>query len=136
MIEKGQLAGGAVEVDMNTIEDEKHGSDNDLVEHLKSPDFFEVKKFPIAAFAITKVASADGGNIGVTGNLTIKGITHEVTFPAKIEVKDGVVSANGKVTIDRAKWDVRYGSGKFFDNLADEAISDDIELDMKIVAKK
>ena len=44
MIEKGQLVGGAVEVDMNTVADEHHGSDNDLVEHLKSPDFFDVKK--------------------------------------------------------------------------------------------
>jgi hypothetical protein len=51
-------------------------------------------------------------------------------------VKDGIVNANGSVIIDRTKWDVRYRSGTFFDNLADEAISDDIELDMKIVAKK
>jgi hypothetical protein len=46
------------------------------------------------------------------------------------------VNANGKVTIDRTKWDIRYRSGKFFANLADEAISDDIEFEMKIVAKK
>jgi len=136
MIEKGQLVGGKVEVDMNTIADESHNSDNNLIEHLKSPDFFDVKKFPVAAFAITKVASGTGSTIEVTGNLTIKGITHEVTFPAKIEVKGEIVSANGKVIIDRTKWDVRYQSGKFYDNLADEAISDDIEFDMKIVAKK
>src|SRR5687767_2922133 len=58
MIEKGQLVGGAVEVDMNTVADEQHGSDNNLIEHLKSADFFEVKKFPTSAFAITKVAAA------------------------------------------------------------------------------
>src|SRR5258706_3760045 len=136
MIEKGKLVGGKVEVDMSTIADESHGYENNLVEHLKSPDFFDVKKFPIATFEITKVASGDGENIKVTGDLTIKGITHEVTFPAGIEVKGGVVSANGKVTIDLSQWDVRYGSGKFFVNLADEAISDSIEFDMKIVAKK
>jgi polyisoprenoid-binding protein YceI len=136
MVEKGQLAGGSVEVDMNTIADEFHRSNNNLINHLKSPDFFDVDKFPISAFTITRVTSSNNENISVTGNLTIKGITHEVTFPAKIEVKDGIVNANGSVIIDRTKWDVRYRSGTFFDNLADEAISDDIELDMKIVAKK
>jgi len=121
---------------MNTITDPVYGSDNNLIKHLKSPDFFDVEKFPIAAFAMTKVALANGENINVTGNLTIKGITHEITFPAKMEVKGGIVNANGKLTIDRAKWDVRYGSGKFFDNLANDAISDDIEFNIKIVAKK
>jgi polyisoprenoid-binding protein YceI len=136
MIEKSHLVGGAVEVDMNTIADKDRGNENDLVQHLKSPDFFDVKKFPVSIFVITKVAPTNSENVNITGNLTIKGITHAVTFPAKIEVKSGIVSANGKVIIDRTKWDVRYNSGKFYDNLADKAISDDIEFDMKIVAKK
>lgn len=136
MIENGQLMGGTVEVDMSTIEGDDHRSDNNLIDHLKDPDFFDVKKFPISTFAITKVALADGENINVTGNLTIKGIIHEVTFPAKMEVKNGIVKANGKLVIDRTLWDVRYNSGKFYDNLADKTISDDIEFDMKIVAKK
>lgn len=136
MIEKGRLVGGTVVVDMNTIADKDHGSENDLVNHLKDPDFFDVKKFPFSTFAITRVASANGGNIKVTGNLTIKGITHAVTFPAKMEVKGGIVNANGKMTIDRTKWNVLYQSGKFFSYLADKTISDSIEFDMKIVAKK
>jgi polyisoprenoid-binding protein YceI len=136
IIEKGQLVAGTVEIDMNTITDPVYGSDNNLINHLKSPDFFDVKKFPTSTFSITKVALANDESINITGNLTIKGITHEVTFPAKTEVKGGMVNASGKLTIDRARWDVRYGSGKFFDNLADETISDDIEFDMKIVAKK
>lgn len=136
IIEKGLLVGGSVEVDMNTIADEHRRSDNNLIEHLQSPDFFDVKKFPNATFAITKVAAGEGETIKITGNLTIKGITHEVTFPAKMEVKDGAVNASGKLSIDRTRWDVRYQSGKFFDNLADEAISDTIEFEMIIVAKK
>ncbi|MBA0883472.1 YceI family protein [Flavobacterium undicola] len=136
MIENGQLVGGTAEVDMNTIEDENHGRDNGLINHLKDPDFFDVKKFPISTIAITKVASINGENKKVTGNLTIKGITHPVTFPAKIEVKDGIVKMNAKLIIDRTKWDVRYNSGKFYDNLADETISDSIEFHIKIVAKK
>lgn len=136
MMDNGQLAGGTVEVDMNTIADIDHGSENDLVRHLKSPDFFEVEKFPFSAFTITLVTPATGEMINVTGNLTIKGITHAVTFPAKLEEKSGIVYANGQLTIDRTRWGVRYNSGKFFFNLGDEAISDDIEFDMKIVARK
>jgi len=136
MMDKGQLVGGIIDVDMNTIADEKKRSDNDLVEHLKSADFFDVGKFPTSRFAITKVTSASGGNVNITGILTIKGIMQTVTFPAKVEVKDGLITANGKVTIDRTQWDVRYKSGVFYANLADEAISDNIEFEMKIVAKK
>lgn len=136
MIDNGQLMGGTVEVAMNTIEDEDHDSDNGLIKHLKDPDFFDVKKFPFAAIAITKVASINAEDKEITGNLTIKGITHPVSFPAKIEVKDGVVKATAKLVIDRTKWGVRYGSGMFFDNLKNETISDDIEFNIKVVAKK
>lgn len=137
MMDNGQLLGGTVEVDMNTIADIDHGSNNDLVRHFKSPDFFDVEKFPYSAFAITGVVPAADEMINITGNLTIKGITHAVTFPAKIEVKAGIVNANGKVIIDRTRWNVRYNSGKkFFYNLTGEVISDDIEFDIKIVAKK
>jgi polyisoprenoid-binding protein YceI len=136
IIEKGELVGGRVEIDMNTIEYKDKENTNSPIHHLKSADFFHVYSFPISTFAITAVKSVSGENIEVTGNLTVKDITRAITFPAKMEVKGGVVNANGKVTIDRTQWDIRYKSGKFFDNLADEAISDDIELDMKIVAKK
>lgn len=136
MIENGQLMGGAAEVDMNTIEDENHASNSGLIKHLKDPDFFDVKKFPISTIVLAKAASINGENKKITANLTIKGITHPVTFPAKIEIKDGIVKMNGKLVIDRTKWDVRYKSGKFYENLADEAISDFIEFHIKIVAKK
>ena len=136
MIENSQLMGGTVEIEMNKIEGPDHLRDNNLINHLKGPDFFDVKKFPVSTIAITSVESIDGENKKVTGSLTIKGITHPVTFPAKMEVKDGIVRANGKVVIDRTQWDVRYNSGKFYDNLADKAISDSIEFQIKIVAKK
>jgi polyisoprenoid-binding protein YceI len=136
MIENGQLMGGTVEVDMNTIENKSHKSDNNFINHLKDPDFFDVKKFPFSTIAITKAESINGENINVTGNLTIKGITHPVTFPAEIEVKGAIVNATGKLIIDRTLWGVRYKSGKFFDNLKDQAIADSIEFNIKIVAKK
>ena len=136
IIEKGQLVGGTVEIDMNTLEYKNKQDTNSPIHHLKSSDFFHVYSFPTSTFAITKVTSVTSENMEVTGNLTIKDVTQAITFPAKIEVKGGVVNANGKVTIDRTRWGIRYKSGKFFDNLADEAISDDIEFEMKIVAKK
>ncbi|MRG45696.1 YceI family protein [Chitinophaga sp. SYP-B3965] len=136
MIEEGQLMGGTAEIDMNTIEYKDKKNKNTPVNHLKSPDYFDVEKFPTSAIAITRVTSVSGKSIKVTGNLTIRGNTHPVTFPAEMEVKDGIVEANGKVIIDRTDWGIRYRSGKFYDNLADQAVSDDIEFDIKIVAKK
>jgi polyisoprenoid-binding protein YceI len=136
IIDKDQLVGGTVEVDMNTIEYGDKDNKNTPIKHLKSPDYFDVEKFPTSTFSITKVVDAGGGNIKVTGNLTLKGITKAVTFPANIAVKDGIVKSNGKVTIDRTQWGIRYASGKFYDNLADQAVSDDIEIHMKIAAKK
>ncbi|OQP46416.1 YceI family protein [Niastella populi] len=135
-IEKDQLVGGAVEIDMRTIEYKDKETKNSPVHHLKSPDFFDVEKFPISTFVITGVESVVNQNLKVTGKLTIKGVTNTITFPAKMEVKDGIVTANGKVMIDRTKWGIRYRSGKFYENLADQTVSDDIDLLMKIVAKK
>ena len=76
-----------------------------------------------------------GKTIKITGNLTIKGVTRTVTFPAKMEVKDGILKANGKLIIDRTDWGIRYRSGKFYDIVADEIVSDDIEFYMNILAK-
>jgi polyisoprenoid-binding protein YceI len=135
-IEKNQLMGGTFEIDMNTMEYADKMDKNTPIKHLKSADYFDVEKFPTATFTITKVDSVVGDNIKVTGNLTIKGITRPITFPARMEVKDGIAKADGKVGIDRTEWGIRYGSGKFYDNLADQTVSDEIELQMKIVAKK
>ena len=78
---------------MNTIEYGDKENKNTPVKHLKSSDYFDVEKFPISTFSITKVAYADRGNMG---------ITNPVTFPAQIEVKDGVIKATGKLTVTQA----------------------------------
>jgi polyisoprenoid-binding protein YceI len=136
MIENGRLKSGTVEIDMNKTEGPGHGTGNNLISHLKGPDFFDVKKFPFSTIVITRVASVTGENIKVTGNLTIKNIKHPVTFPAKIAFKNGILKANGKLIIDRTLWGIRYNSGKFYDNLADQTISDFIEFQINIVANK
>ena len=79
MIENGQLVGGTVEVNMNTIEDNNHGRDNNLIKHLKSPDFFDVEKNPEIKFESTS-AVKDGKNFKLMGNITIKGVTKPATF--------------------------------------------------------
>jgi len=103
---------------------------------LKDPDFFEVDKFPFSTIAITRVASLHDDIKEVTRNLTIKGITHPVTFPVKMEAKDGIVKAYSKLVIDRTLWDIRYKSGKFYENLANQTMSDSIEFHLKMVSKK
>ncbi|HTG57224.1 MAG TPA: YceI family protein [Niabella sp.] len=136
MIQDGQLTGGRAEIDMNTIEDESHGRDNGLVRHLKDPDFFEVNRFPVSTIEITRTEPGNGRDIKVTGNLMIKGVTHAVSFPARVEVKDGIVKAQSRLVIDRTQWNVRYKSGKFYDLLADQTMADSIEFHIDIVAKK
>ncbi|RZL13889.1 MAG: YceI family protein [Pedobacter sp.] len=126
-----KVTGGTFTIDMNSIKD-ADGSAK-LEGHLKADDFFGTAKYPTSTFVITKVA---GNN--VTGNLTIKGITKPVTFPATISVNaDGTVSAlAGKILVDRTKYDIRYGSKSFFDSIGDKAIDDNFEIGVKLVAKK
>lgn len=134
MIENGQLVSGTVEIDMNKTEGPGHDKDYNLINHLKGPDFFDVKKFPFSTIAITKTEVKSGADINVTGNLTIKGITREVVFPARLYVKDSIAKASGKLVIDRTLWDIKYNSGKFFDNLKDQAISDSVEFNIVLAA--
>ncbi|WP_290843437.1 YceI family protein [Flavobacterium sp.] len=135
LIENGQLMGGSAEIDMNTIEDDKHSRKNGLVDHLKDPDFFDVAKYPTAAIVLHK-AEADGENAKVSGSLTIKSITQPVSFPAKLEVSDGIFRMKGNLVIDRTKWNVRYKSGKFYDLLADQTISDSIAFHVDIASER
>lgn len=116
----------------NDLEDATYNKK--LVNHLNSPDFFDTKNHSEATFASTKVEKDAEGGFVITGDLTIKGITQSVTFNAKAKVRDGVVVAVAKLTFDRSKFDVRYGSTSFFEGLGDKAIYDDVELDLELVA--
>ena len=98
-----------------------------MLGHLKSDDFFGVANFPTAELNITEVKKSDAGYT-VTGNLTIKGISKPVTFDTAV-TKSG---ATAQIVIDRTDYDVKYGSGKFFDNLGDKTIYDDFTLDVNL----
>jgi len=138
------VTGGKFLIDTTsiTVEDLKDEEANgNLVGHLKSPDFFSAEKHPTAAFEVTKVEPLTNGKDGathtVTGNLTIKDITKPLSFPAKITVTPTTVTADAKnVAVDRTLYEIKYGSGKFFQGLGDKVISDQFWLDIALVAKK
>jgi len=137
--EDGGLTGGNFIIDMNSIvnldlEDKTYN--DKLVGHLKSADFFDVEKNPYSVFAITSVEEKDGKAM-VKGNLTIKGIKKNIEFPATVTLNGGEVAFKSDVfSIDRTEWDVKYNSGKFFEDLRDKLINDNIELSFDVKATK
>ncbi|WP_335966185.1 YceI family protein [Galbibacter sp. PAP.153] len=120
------LTGGNFAVDMTTIGSTDLSGDykGKLDGHLKSDDFFGVEKFPTATLKITNAKANGKNSYEVTGDLTIKGKTNPVTFTMSVYEN----KANATLKIDRAKYDVRYGSGSFFDNLGDKTIYDEFDL--------
>jgi polyisoprenoid-binding protein YceI len=121
-----KLVGGEFVIDMTTINatDLEGNWKNKLDGHLKSDDFFGVATYPTAALVFTKVEASGKNAYNVTGDLTIKGKTNPITFT--ISIYGSKATANLK--IDRSKYDVRYGSTSFFDNLQDKAIYDEFDL--------
>ena len=129
LFDNGRFSGGSFVIDMTTISnDDLNGNMKGKLEgHLKSDDFFGVETYPEAKLVITNVAPL-GGGYQVTADLTIKGTTAPVTFDAS--VSDNGATAN--ITVDRTVYDVRYGSGKFFDNLGDKMINDNFDLEVSL----
>lgn len=128
-----QLKSGEIVMDATSIHSEK--ASPRWVAHLKNQDFFDVEKHPIASFVITSVKA--GNNPQVTGKMTIKGITKEVSFPAQVTYgKDLVVAKASGIKVDRTLFDVKYRSGSIFSGLGDGAIEDDFVLDITLVADK
>lgn len=144
MIKDGRLMSGEFKANMSLLnvkdlEDEEMNAK--LTGHLKSPDFFSVAKYPQAHFRINKAlvnafASDGEPNYTLSGELTIKGKTHPITFPAIVKIEDDKVSAKATFVFDRAKYDIRYNSGSFFENLGDNLIYDEVPLSIELIAKK
>jgi polyisoprenoid-binding protein YceI len=133
-LESGKLTNGNFVIDMTTIADEDlkdPGYNQKLVGHIKSDDFFGVEKFPTATFVITGAGVFKDNVANVSGKLTIKGITNPVLTTV---TKDGN-TYNAVFSIDRSKYEVRYGSGSFFENLGDKAIDDIFTLTVKLVVE-
>jgi len=133
----GHLEKGTITIDMSSIlvTDMEGEYAEKLKGHLESPDFFDVKNHNTASFEITKVAPSKDGKSTITGTLTIKGISHPITFESTNEMKDGKFAAFAELKIDRTLYDIKYGSGKFFEGLGDKMISDEFIIKFKIAAE-
>ena len=143
MIDGSKLVGGNFVADMTTIKDTditNEGMNGRLTGHLKSEDFFSTEKNPTSTFKITKVAPIAGAAAGapnytVTGDLTIKGITKPVTFPATVKVSGNSAEATAKVEINRIDYDIKYRAA-IIGTAADKIIDDKFTFDLKLVAGK
>jgi polyisoprenoid-binding protein YceI len=137
VVENGKLT-GIFTLDMSSIMVEttgKGGGESMLAKHLKSADFFDVEKNPTSLFIIKSSEKSGGENLyDITGDLTLKGITKPLTFPAMIYMQDGKLTAEGTINLDRTQWDIKYGSGTFFEDIGDRAIGDIFNIEFKISA--
>ncbi|PSL22638.1 YceI family protein [Chitinophaga ginsengisoli] len=136
-VENNALKNGSFKLDTRsiTVTDIKDADSNaKLTGHLKSDDFFAVEKYPSADFQITGIKPQSNNQYDLTGKLTIKGITNDISFPATIKVDKDKLTATAKVKIDRTKYDIKYRSKNYFENLGDKAIYDDFELDITLLA--
>ena len=129
-ISNGEIVNGEFIVDMTSINNQDMEGDSKarLEGHLKSDDFFSVESYPTAAISINSSELISDGKWNVSADLSIKGFTHPVNFEM-ISSEDGW-SAN--LVFDRSKYDVRFRSGSFFENLGDKLIYDDIELSINL----
>ena len=129
-LSEGQPVGGKFVVNMTTLknEDLPEAYRGRLEGHLKSDDFFSVDKFSEAILEITGSNKLSSGSFDVNGNLTIKGITEPISF--SMSPSDDYWIAN--LTFDRSKYNVRFRSGTFFENLGDKLIYDDIVIETKL----
>lgn len=126
VFDNGTLSGGEFVVDMTSLvctdlEGEYKGK---LEGHLKSDDFFSVANHPSAKIIFTSVEATGKNSYEVTGDLTIKGITKPIAFDLSVYGS----KATASLKVDRAQYDVRYGSGSFFENLGDKTIYDEFDL--------
>ncbi|MEW7292605.1 YceI family protein [Aquimarina sp. 2304DJ70-9] len=142
--QEGKIESGSFMIDMTTINvtdlegEEKTG----LEGHLrgegegKEDHFFNVAKFPKASFEITGITQKEGKTY-LEGNLTIKGIEKNISFPASTSIEGDTMTLSTEVfTINRTEWGVNYASKSIFENLGDKFINDDIELKISVKAKK
>lgn len=137
IVDKGIVSGGEFVIDMGSIKclDLKGKKAGNLVGHLSSADFFDVAKYPTSKFVITSVENKEG-KLAVTGNLTLKDVTKSITIPATVSEADGVTTFKSETfNIDRADFNVKYGSKKWFDNLKDKFIDDLVEMSFEVKTK-
>lgn len=146
IVDNNNITGGSFTIDMTTLKvlDKDTTGIAKLGGHLSSGDFFDVAQYPAASFQLANVKagtdSAGGKELvmkdathTVTGNLTLKGVTKSVTFPAKIAVNENVVTADANFNIDRTQWGLVYGNDQ---SLGDKFIRPIVNIQLHLVANK
>ena len=137
-IKDGKLVGGRFIIDMTSITctdlKPQEGGDK-LVKHLKAEDFFGVDKHPESELKITKAVSVNKEDYKIIADLTIKEITHSITFSANVRIDNDAFLAKSIIKFDRTKWDIKYKSSSFFD-VGDKMILDEIELQLFLLSEK
>jgi len=128
--EEGGTLSGDIVIDMTSVTSD--GGER-LNTHLASPDFFDVEKYPEATLSITEYDLVTGL---VTADLTMKDITDSVVFLVRFTENETEIIGTGELEIDRSLWDIRYGSGSFFDDLGDTLIEDEVTIEFTIVLEK
>ena len=137
----GKLVGGNFIFDINTIKCtdlEKEEENAKLIGHLKSEDFFDVANHPNGAFEITSVTE-EGGKSVIAGNLTLKGVKKNISFPATVSVDGNTATiTSDEFNIDRTEWGINYNSGKFkpAKELGDYLIKDNVGIKVNVTASK
>ena len=144
------VIGGAILIDLNKLDvtDLRDRKRESLIEHLRDADFFYVDSFPSALFEITAVnymvangtTTEEGMNSIVSGNLTLRGVTNGIEFPAHISVENGSVSFDAPTfSIDRTLWGVNFHNrddASIAESLKDNLIDHNIELTISVTAAK
>jgi len=143
MVSEGKIVGGKFTLNVagltNTDLPAAEGGDK-LVGHLKSGDFFDTEKFPMASFDITKVQPAidtEGITHNISGNLTLKGVSKNVTIPTNVSMDGDMIKAAAPAfVINRKDWGMEYGSSSIEGIAQDNIIKDEVGLELMLVAKK
>lgn len=134
----GQLSGGRFIIDTTSIiilDVTDPDTNAQFAGHLASDDFFSSAKYPDAIFEVIVAEKKSGDFYFVTGNLTIKGITHAVSFEMNLANDGQTLSATGNLVVDRTLYDMKFRSGNFFQNLGDTLIYNDFDLNISLTAK-
>ena len=131
MIVDSKITSGEFTVDMTSlsVEDLKGDRKKRLEGHLSSDDFFSIQKFQTAHLRVLGSSSLENGSFKANGELTIKDITHPVEFTI---TKNDDNNFNANLTFDRSKYDVKFRSSTFFENLGDKLIDDEIDLEVSL----
>ena len=145
MATDNKVTGGTFILDITSLDMEQQGEmiDNKLQPHLLSGDFFDAENFGTSQFEITRVepykpkdgekSLVEGANFSISGNLEIRNVTKNITFPARIDLDGNRLEAKANFDIDRRQWQMNYGNDR---TLGDNFISETVNIELHLQALK